>query len=52
MEALEKEIMAAKSGHIDTGIHGTYFLIKTLTELNRSDLIFEMASKGLKPQRR
>ncbi len=45
MQALENEIMVAKNGHIDTGIHGTYFLIKTLTELNRSDLIFEMASK-------
>lgn len=45
MKALEDEILIAQTGHIDTGIHGTYFLIKLLTELDRSDLIFEMASK-------
>ena len=45
MQALEKEILVAKDGHIDTGIHGTYFLIKTLTALDRSDLVFTMVSK-------
>jgi len=45
MKALEDEILIAQTGHVDTGIHGTYFLIKLLTELDRSDLIFEMASK-------
>ena len=45
MKALEDEILIAQTGHIDTGIHGTYFLIKLLTELDRSDLVFEMVSK-------
>ena len=46
MKALEDEILIAKKGHLDTGIHGTYFLIKTLTGIDRNDLIFEMASKN------
>ena len=45
MKALENEILIGQAGHIDTGIHGTYFLIKLLTELDRNDLVFAMASK-------
>jgi alpha-L-rhamnosidase len=45
MKTLENKILVEKNGHIDTGIHGTYFLIKTLIENDRNDLIFEMATK-------
>ncbi len=45
MKALENEILIAKKGHIDTGIHGTSFLLKMLTGIDRNDLIFQMASK-------
>ena len=33
------------SGHIDAGMHGTYFLLKYLMEQDRNDLIYEMVSK-------
>lgn len=45
MKALEDKIMVAKNGHLDTGIHGTYFLLKLLTQMGRNDLVFAMASK-------
>jgi len=45
IERLENEIRVAKKGHLDTGIHGTWLLLKQLTEENRNDLIYEMALK-------
>ena len=33
------------SGHIDAGMHGTYFLLKYLMEQDRNDLIYQMVSK-------
>jgi alpha-L-rhamnosidase len=42
---LEREIRVNRQGHFDTGIHGTYYLVKYLTELGRSDLIRTMASQ-------
>ncbi|MEW6073791.1 MAG: alpha-L-rhamnosidase C-terminal domain-containing protein [Planctomycetota bacterium] len=43
--SLEREILVAKGGHVDAGIHGTYFLLKHLTEAGRSDLVYEMVAK-------
>jgi len=45
MAELEREILVEKSGHVDSGIHGTYFLLKHLAEAGRHDLIHEMVSK-------
>jgi alpha-L-rhamnosidase len=45
MDKLEKTIRVRNGGRLDTGMHGTYFLIKYLTEADRSDLVLEMVSK-------
>jgi len=49
MERLEHEIAVAKKGHIDTGIHGTAYLIKLLLQRNRNDLVFQMANQRTYP---
>ena len=48
MSNLENAI-ATTGGHLDTGLTGTYFLMKYLTENNRNDLIFTMANKTTFP---
>jgi len=45
MEKLENTIRVQNGGHLDTGMHGTYFLLKYLMEADRNDLIYEMTSK-------
>jgi len=45
MEKLEDTIRVQNGGHLDTGMHGTYFLMKYLMEADRNDLIYEMTSK-------
>ena len=45
MEKLERTIRVQNNGHLDTGMHGTYFLIKYLMEADRNDLVFEMANQ-------
>ena len=42
---LEDTILVKNSGHFDSGMHGTYFLLKELMEDDRNDLIYQMASK-------
>ena len=42
---LEETILVKDTGHIDAGMHGTYFLLKLLMEQDRNDLIYEMVSK-------
>ena len=49
MDRLEDEIVVKKNGHIDTGIHGTYYLIKSLLDRNRNDLVFLMANQVTYP---
>ena len=46
---LEKEIRVHQKGHFDTGIHGTYYLVKYLREQDRSDLIHTLASRTTFP---
>lgn len=46
---LRNEIVVTKNGHLDTGIHGTYFMTKYLTENDRSDLVFTYASQTTAP---
>jgi alpha-L-rhamnosidase len=45
MQNLEETILVKNSGHIDGGMHGTYFLLKYLMEQDRNDLIYQMVSK-------
>lgn len=49
MKNLEDTIRVKNAGHIDAGMHGTYFLLKQLMEEDRNDLIYEMASKTTYP---
>ena len=45
MEKLENTIRVQNDGHLDTGMHGTYFVMKYLMEADRNDLVFEMTNK-------
>jgi len=45
MKNLENAILVKNGGHLDTGMHGTYFLIKQLMEADRNDLIYTFTSK-------
>jgi alpha-L-rhamnosidase len=38
-----------KKGHVDTGIHGTYYLIKALLGQNRNDLVYAMVNQKTYP---
>jgi alpha-L-rhamnosidase len=44
MEKLVDTIRVQNKGHLDTGMHGTYFLIKYLMEADRNDLIYGMTN--------
>ncbi|MGE5358294.1 MAG: alpha-L-rhamnosidase C-terminal domain-containing protein, partial [Bacteroidales bacterium] len=45
MKTLEETIRVRNGGHLDTGMHGTYFVMKYLMEADRNDLVYEMTSK-------
>jgi alpha-L-rhamnosidase len=49
MANLEQEILVQRKGHFDTGIHGTYYLVKYLREQDRSDLIHTLATQTTFP---
>ncbi|MEN6451884.1 MAG: family 78 glycoside hydrolase catalytic domain [Thermoguttaceae bacterium] len=49
MKRLEHEIVVAKRGHLDTGIHGTAYLIRCLVDSERNDLVLLMASQKTYP---
>ena len=49
LNRLEQEIIVRKKGHVNTGIHGTYYLIKSLLDQDRNDLIFQMANQKTYP---
>ena len=42
---LENTIRVKNAGHLDSGMHGTYFLLKYLMEADRNDLIYLMTSQ-------
>ena len=44
-KALDDAVMVKNKGHLDTGMLGTYFLLKSLRETGRSDLAFTMANQ-------
>jgi alpha-L-rhamnosidase len=41
----EHQLMTVNTGHLDTGLTGTYFMTKLLMESGRNDLIFAYANK-------
>ena len=45
MKNLEETILTKDTGHFNTGMHGTYFLLKELMEADRNDLIYQMTAK-------
>jgi hypothetical protein len=49
MKNLEDVILVKNEGHLDSGMHGTYFLLKYLMNEYRNDLIFEMTNKKTFP---
>ncbi|MCX6877434.1 MAG: family 78 glycoside hydrolase catalytic domain [Verrucomicrobia bacterium] len=44
-KALDDAVMVKNKGHLDTGMLGTYFLLKSLRETGRNDLAFSMANQ-------
>lgn len=49
MANLEHAIMVTSQGHLDTGLTGSYFLTKLLTERSRNDLVFTFANQTTAP---
>lgn len=49
MDSLERDIMITREGHLNTGMHGTYFMVKYLLGRSRNDLIYEMVNKKTYP---
>jgi len=49
MDSLEHAIMVKRGGHLNSGMHGTYFMLKQLMQENRNDLIFEMVNTTTYP---
>jgi len=45
LKKLEDTIRVRNQGRLDTGMHGTYFLLKFLMEAGRNDLIYEMTNR-------
>ena len=46
---LEREIRVTNKGHLNTGMHGTYFLLRYLTDLQRQDLTYQMVNQTTFP---
>jgi hypothetical protein len=49
MASLEHAIKVLQNGHLDTGLTGTYFMTKLLTESGRNDLIFTYVNQTTFP---
>jgi alpha-L-rhamnosidase len=49
MDNLEHDILVKRKGHLNSGMHGTYFMLNLLMQEARNDLIFEMTSKKTYP---
>lgn len=46
---LREEIIINQNGHFDTGIHGTYYLTKYLTETGNHDLLYTLLNQTTFP---
>jgi alpha-L-rhamnosidase len=42
---LEENLVRRRGGHLDSGVLGTYFWLKYLTEIDRSDLVYRAATR-------
>jgi alpha-L-rhamnosidase len=49
IKKLEQNILVKNNGHLDTGMLGTYFMMETLRELGRNDLVFTMFNQTTYP---
>jgi alpha-L-rhamnosidase len=49
LKKLEQNILVKNTGHLDTGMLGTYFMMETLRELGRNDLVFTMFNQKTHP---
>ena len=49
LKKLEQNILVKNTGHLDTGMLGTYFMMETLRELGRNDLVFTMFNQTTYP---
>ncbi|MCF6285638.1 MAG: glycoside hydrolase family 78 protein, partial [Candidatus Hydrogenedentes bacterium] len=49
MDALRDLILVKQKGHLNTGMHGTYFMIRYLTDNDHSDLVYAITSKRSYP---
>lgn len=45
MDALRESILVKEKGHLNTGMHGTYYMLRYLTDTDQNDLIYTIASK-------
>ena len=49
MDALRDAILVKQKGHLNTGMHGTYFMTRYLTDQDHNDLLYTIASKRTYP---
>jgi len=49
MKNLENTILVKNQGHLDSGMHGTYFLLRELMREDRNDLIYAITSQTTYP---
>ncbi|MCC6485856.1 MAG: family 78 glycoside hydrolase catalytic domain [Candidatus Hydrogenedentes bacterium] len=49
MDALEHDIVVTRKGHLNSGMHGTYYLAKYLMLTGRNDLVYTMVSQDTFP---
>jgi alpha-L-rhamnosidase len=45
LERLEETLVRRRDGHLDSGVLGTYFWLKYLTQIDRSDLVYRAATR-------
>lgn len=49
MKALRDDILITRKGHLNTGMHGTYFMTRYLTDTDQNDLIYSIVSQKTFP---
>jgi hypothetical protein len=45
INALRESILVKQKGHLNTGMHGTYFMFRYLTDTDNNDLLYSVASQ-------
>lgn len=49
MAALEHDILVTRNGHLNTGMHGTYYMARYLMTHGRNDLVYSIVSQDTFP---